>query len=86
MKLRTIRQRSKVVFSRNLGKRCRTYGAGCMICECYRHLLHIGRFPYTFDEMCEYQAKHDMDAPEISWDALSKSINYAEKFVKGATA
>ena len=63
MKLRQIRQRAKSKYVTEagfkflrgaIGKRCRTYEAGCPICDEWRFRDEHGRFVYNFDEVREY--------------------------------
>ena len=35
----------------NVGKRCKDFAWGCIICESYKFLDDKGRFPHTFDEV-----------------------------------
>lgn len=66
MKVRHIRRRAKTKyvteggfkFSRDCtGKRCRTYVAGCAICDSWRFRDEHGRFVYNFEELCKFMNK-----------------------------
>jgi len=35
-------------------KRCRTYAAGCPICDEWRFRDEHGRFVYNFEELCKF--------------------------------
>jgi hypothetical protein len=60
MKVRQIRRRAKTHYISDGGfkflrgcfaKRCRTYEAGCPICDEWRFRDEHGRFVYNFDEL-----------------------------------
>ena len=70
MKLRQIRQRAKSKYVTEAGfafqrgcfaKRCRTYEAGCAICDEWRFRDAYGRFVYNFDELREYMNKTEKE-------------------------
>ena len=63
MKLRQIRRRAKTQYISEegfkflrggIGKRCRTYEAGCAVCDGWRFRDEHGRFVYNFAELREY--------------------------------
>ena len=63
MKLRQIRRRAKTHYISEegfkflrgaIGKRCRTYEAGCPICDEWRFRDEHGRFVYNFEELRKY--------------------------------
>ncbi len=63
MKVRQIRRRAKTHYISEegfkflrgaIGKRCRTYEAGCPICDEWRFRDEHGRFVYNFAELREY--------------------------------
>ena len=75
--IRAIKKRFKK--HTNVGRRCKTYAPGCIVCECYRFLLDRGGFPSSFDEAYEYSETHDPDFPSISWAELANNPIYARK-------
>ena len=63
MKVKQIRQRAKTKYVTEGGfaflrgcfaKRCRTYEAGCPICDEWRFRDEHGRFVYNIDELLKY--------------------------------
>jgi hypothetical protein len=52
VKVRLLRKRfyRKSGGARQIGRRCKDYCAGCIVCDSYRMLDEIGRFPRSFDE------------------------------------
>jgi hypothetical protein len=70
MKVRQIRRRAKTHYISEEGfaflrgcfaKRCRTYEAGCAICDEWRFRDAYGRFVYNFDELREYMNKTEKE-------------------------
>jgi hypothetical protein len=74
MKLRDIRRRAKtpftpvgdgLVFLRGYkAERCRTYAAGCPICDEWKFYDTYGRFTYTFEELRSYMNETEDDRVE----------------------
>jgi hypothetical protein len=63
MKLKQIRRRAKTKYVTEagfkflrgaIGKRCRTYEAGCAVCDGWRFRDEHGRFVYNFEELRKY--------------------------------
>jgi hypothetical protein len=63
MKVRQIRQRAKTHYISEegfkflrgcFGKRCRTYTAGCALCDEWRFRDEHGRFVYNFAELRDF--------------------------------
>jgi len=63
MKLKQIRRRAKTKYVTEAGfkflrgcfaKRCRTYEAGCALCDEWRFRDEHGRFVYNFEELRKY--------------------------------
>ena len=56
MKTRKLRSRfyRKSGGGRHIGRRCKAYMAGCIVCDSYRFLDETGRFPRGFDEAAEF--------------------------------
>ena len=70
MKVRQIRRRAKTHYISEegfkflrgaIGKRCRTYEAGCAACDEWRFRDEHGRFVYNFDELREYMNKTERE-------------------------
>ena len=70
MKVRQIRRRAKTHYISEegfkflrggIGKRCRTYEAGCPLCDEWRFRDEHGRFVYNFDELREYMNKTERE-------------------------
>ena len=38
----------------NLGRPCKIYHPGCIVCEGYRFFRERGRFAYTYEELSAY--------------------------------
>lgn len=73
MKVRQIRQRAKThyismhgikLLRDPIGKRCRTYVAGCVNCDTWRFRDERGRFAYTFEELREFMDKTEGESNE----------------------
>lgn len=73
MKLRDIRRRAKTPYVFVAGfrftrgykaERCRTYVAGCPICDEWKFYDTHGRFIYTFEELRSYMNKTEDDRVE----------------------
>lgn len=71
MKVRQIRRRAKSQYvvmdgmkllRDAIGKRCRSYVAGCASCDSWRFRDEHGRFAYNWDELREYMDKTEAQA------------------------
>jgi hypothetical protein len=71
MKLKQIRRRAKTKYVTEagfkflrgaIGKRCRTYEAGCAVCDGWRFRDEHGRFVYNFEELRIFMNKTEGEA------------------------
>ena len=71
MKVRQIRRRAKTHYISEagfkflrggIGKRCRTYEAGCAVCDEWRFRDEHGRFVYNFEELRIFMNKTEGEA------------------------
>jgi hypothetical protein len=51
VKVRRLKHRG---LTSNIGKRCKDFMWGCIVCESYRFLDLHGRFPNSFNEVYEW--------------------------------
>lgn len=90
MKVRKNRWRfyRKTGGPRQIGNRCKMYGAGCIVCEAYRLYDATGTFP-TFD-VAHYACREVMknipdDYKEMPWSAVRAAASIGEGLVQEKT-
>ena len=56
----------------NWGNRCKSFSKGCIVCDAYLHLLIIKRFPYTLEELWDWQKSevYINEPEENKWEVL----------------
>jgi hypothetical protein len=67
----------------NVGKRCKDFAWGCIICESYKFLDLRGRFPNSFDEVYEWAQPHRYEynaAPERATEVWKPWKDIATRF------
>lgn len=64
------------VLANATGKRCRTFGVGCIICSCWHHFDMRGFFPRSFDDANRYNAaladKYGYETDGVAWADAGK--------------
>jgi hypothetical protein len=82
MKVRSLKHRH--LFT-NVGKRCKDFQWGCIICESYKFLDLRGRFPNSFDEVYEWAQPHRYEynaAPERATEVWYRQKDKLTRFGK----